>query len=158
MDGYLGLVADMDTGLIRGALYRNVPTPSGSVRYLLSCTTEGCTTATEAASIVNAAFKDYAPVSAEAAGEIDSAFSVDIPFDAEVTLLTPNDEGNEKPFVEVRLAGRVTPIRLTAAQVGLLIATKRLVMEISSGWGSNLHYTYEHFVRRAARRRSVKAP
>ena len=56
---HLAVVQDEKTGLYHGAYYRNKPTPSGCVRFLLQCTTKNGYDDFEAASsAIEKAFPD----------------------------------------------------------------------------------------------------
>jgi hypothetical protein len=54
---HLAVVQHDETKLFHGAYYRNKPTPSGCVRFILQCTTkEGFTSEKEAAEAIEKAF------------------------------------------------------------------------------------------------------
>ena len=56
---HLAVVQHSETKLYHGGYYRNKPTPSGCVRFILQCTTkEGFKTEKEAAEAIEKAFPD----------------------------------------------------------------------------------------------------
>lgn len=56
---HLAIIQHKDTEKYHGAYYRNKPTPSGCVRFILHCsTTDGFDTPTEAAAAIEKVFPD----------------------------------------------------------------------------------------------------
>lgn len=63
---HLAVIKDKDTGLYHGAVYRNVPTPSGSDRWLLSVTmNKGFLSLRDATTEINKAFPEIQPLKYE---------------------------------------------------------------------------------------------
>lgn len=63
---HLAVLQDEKTGLYHGAYYRNKPTPSGCVRFILSCTTiEGFADFEAAATAIEKAFPDMEKIPRE---------------------------------------------------------------------------------------------
>jgi len=146
------------TGLFHGAIYRNIPTPSGCNRFLLAATTKlGYATQRSAAIAINNQCLDIPPIDFsslpdEIDEDIDQLVSL-LPKGAVLIHITPREKGtvmeDDVPGIEVRQFDSVNAplldIKMTASQLKLLVARNIAVLHSSSGNDPGLYYRYDHY-------------
>jgi hypothetical protein len=157
-DLHLAVVTNPVTGLFHGAIYRNIPTPSGCNRFLLAATTkQGYATQRSAAVAINNQCLDLSPIDLSSIPEeidedIDHLTSL-LPKGAFLTHITPREKGtvmeDDVPGIEVRpfdsVNAPILDIKMTASQLKLLVARNIAVLDSSSGNDPGLYYRYDHY-------------
>lgn len=158
-DLHLAVVTNPVSGLFHGAIYRNIPTPSGCNRFLLAATTkQGYATQRSAAIVINNQCLDISPINLsslpeEIDGDIDHLISL-LPKGAFLTHITPREKGtvmeDDVPAVEVRsfdgINAPILDIKVTASQLKVLVARNIAELDSSSGNDSGLYYRYDHYL------------
>ena len=155
---HLAIVKNPVTGLFHGAIYRNIPTPSGCDRFLLSATTtQGYATQRSAATAINDQ-SDISPIDISSLPEeIDEDIghlASSLPKGAFITHITPRLKGtvmeDDVPAIEVRpfdsVNAPILPIKMTYAQLRVLVARNIAVLDSSSGNDPGLYYHYDHYL------------
>ena len=158
-DLHLAIVTNPVSGLFHGAIYRNIPTPSGCNRFLLAATTkQGYATQRSAAIAINNQCLDITPIDISLLPEeIDEDIyhlTSLLPKGAFLTHITPREKGtvmeDDVPGIEVRpfasVNAPVLAIKITASQLNVLVARNIAVLDSSSGNDPGLYYRYNHYV------------
>ena len=145
MDQYLTVIVDRPTGLFQGALFGNVPTPSGATRY--RCL-EHCTETHAKAAAALEEIASIHPTLPKAPVE-----GLDVPehlmpaMGDEVCVVRPK-EPKEASFVEIRQStgSEWRSSDLSMDQVRTMIMRGVLEMDSSSGNDPELSATYDTYV------------
>ena len=140
---YLAVIEDEQTGLYHGAMFRFHPTPSGCARWVLGVTTStGYEVIRPAAAEINNVFPDLPQIDVASLTEVDISGLV-FPKGAEITLVTPHDDGG--PCVTVEVGCKRFPIEVSVEQFRRLRSRGIIEMDSSSGDDPELSARYDHY-------------